>query len=98
MHFDVRHGNAWQIQLKRLPVRAVVEGDKHAKLSSRVEQSGTLRVFAHDARGPIGRDAVMAVSQTRPRFAVIISAIDVRFVIAEEPAIDGVVSTPSAMW
>ena len=66
MDFDVRDRHVWQVQLKRLPVRAVVERNKHAEFSAGVKQSFAIRILAHDARGPIGGNAVLAVSQPGP--------------------------------
>jgi hypothetical protein len=97
MHFDVRHGHVREIQLKRLPVRAVVKRDEHAKLRAGVQQSGTIRIFTDDARGPISGNAGLPVSQPGPCLPVIISAVDVGLVVAQQPAIDGVVGGTLAM-
>ena len=45
---DVAHGAVRQVQLERLPVLAVVEGDEDAGLGARVEQSAALGILAHD--------------------------------------------------
>src|ERR1043165_2761894 len=79
-------------------MRTGIERDKHAKLCSRVKQSFTIRILAHDARGPIGWDTVLAVSQPGPRRAVVVGAVDVRLIVAEQPTIDGEVSRAFAMW
>src|ERR1700755_546191 len=48
-----------EIQLERLPARAVVEGDVHARLRARVEQPAPRSVFAYDAReGAVGNARV----------------------------------------
>src|SRR2546428_2899358 len=91
MHFDVGHRHVWQIQLKRLPVRAIVERNEHSKFRSGVKQSFAVRIFADDARGPIRWDAVVSISQSRPGLTVIVGAINVWLIIAEEPTVHGVV-------
>src|SRR5215204_7667961 len=97
VYFDVGNWDVWQIQLKGLPVATVVERDKHAKLGAGIKQSFAIWIFAHNARGPVGRNTILAIRQTRPGFSIIVSAIDIRFVIAEQPAIDGKVCGPLSM-
>ncbi len=36
-----------QVQLQRLPMRAVIERNENAKLGARVKQAAFLRIFAH---------------------------------------------------
>src|SRR2546430_998830 len=97
MNFDVAYGNIRQVQLKRLPVSSVVEGNENAEFSSGVKQSLPIRIFAHDACRPIGGDAILAVGQTRPGLSVIISEINVRLIVAEQPTIHGEVRRAFAM-
>src|SRR5438445_5871073 len=92
MEFDITNGHVRQIQLERLPVRTVVEGDEDAEFRSRVEQTFAIWILTHDARGPIGRNAVLPVSQTRPGLSVVIRAINVWLVVAKQPTINGIVS------
>ena len=82
-------GVSGRFSWKRLPVRAVVEGDVHAELGAGVEQAGAVGIFAHHARRLVGGDAVLAVGEQRPRLAVVVGAVDVRREIAEQEAIDG---------
>ena len=88
MDLDVSDRHVWQVQLKRLPARTVVERNKHSKLSAGVKQSFTIRIFTHNARGPVSGNAILAVGQPGPCLAVIVGAVDVRLIIAEQPAID----------
>ena len=97
MNLDISNRHVWQVQLKRLPALPVIERDKHPEFSAGVEQSFTIRILAHDTRGPIRGNAVLAVSQPGPGVAVIVSEIDVRLIVAEQPAIDGVISRALAM-
>ena len=73
-----------QVQLERLPVRAVVERDEHAELGAGVQQALAIRILTHDARRPVRRNAVLAVGQPRPGLAVVVGAVDVRLVVAEQ--------------
>ena len=97
MKFDVGYGNVRQIQLKRLPVSAVIERNEDAELCARVKQSFAIGIFAHYARRPVGRNPILAVSQTLPGLAIIIGAINVRLIVAEQITIYGVVGRAFAM-
>src|SRR5258707_13979505 len=83
MHLDVRHRHIWEVQLKRLPVAAVVKREKDTEFRSGVKQPFPIWIFADYSRRPIRRDAVLAIGQPRPRLSVIIRAIEVRLIIAE---------------
>ena len=69
---DVGDRHVRQVQLERLPVRAVVERDEHPELGAGVEQPFAIGILAHDARRPVGRNAVLAVGQPRPGLAVVV--------------------------
>src|SRR5579884_1475484 len=53
LNHEIVDGNGGQVQLERLPGRAVVEGNSHARLCSREQQPAPLRVFANGARKDI---------------------------------------------
>src|SRR2546429_19608 len=95
--FDIANGHVWEIQLERLPVRAVVKRDENAEFRSGVEQTFAVWILTHDAGRPICRNAVLPISQTCPGLAVVIGAINVWLIVAKQPTIDGVVSRASAM-
>jgi hypothetical protein len=62
VNLDVAYRNVREIQLKRLPVCAVVERNEHPKLGSRVQQTFTRRILANDTRWPIDRNAIVSGS------------------------------------
>src|SRR5947199_10875418 len=81
---DVGDRRGRQIQLEGLPVCAVIERDVDPELGARIEQTGTVRVFAHYARGLVGSNSIFAVCEPLPRFAEVIGAVDVRREVAEQ--------------
>ena len=95
-HLDVVDRYDGHVQLKGLPVGAVVKRDEHPELSAGVQQSLAVRVLAYDTRRIVAADPVRAGRQARPALAVIVGSIDVRLEIAEEIAIDRVVGGASA--
>src|SRR5260370_33556574 len=97
MHLDVRHRHIWQIQLKRLPVAAVIERDEDAEFRSREEQSFAIGILANYSRGPIRRNAVPSVRQTRPGRPELVSPINVWLLIAEPTTIHGLLRRPLRM-
>src|SRR5262245_49278457 len=87
MHLDIGDRDIWQVQLKWLPVPAVVERDKHPELRPGVKQTLAIRIFAHHARRPIGRYPVLTISQPPPGLAIVVGLVDVRLVVSKQPAI-----------
>ncbi len=67
------HGR--QVQVERLPVVAVVEGDEHAALGAGIQQSPPLGILAHDAYEVVLRQIVVDLV---PVIAVIRHLVDVR--------------------
>ena len=45
-HYEVVNGRDGEVQLERLPVRAVIERNENAELCARVKQPSFLRIFA----------------------------------------------------
>ena len=70
-----RHG---EIELHRLPARAIVERNINAGFGSRVKQPALVRIFANHARE---RAIGNPVRDLLPRLAVVIRLVQVRFVI-----------------
>ena len=67
-----------QIQLHRLPVRAVIERNIDARLSSGVKQSALVRVFANHP----GESAVRnSIRNFLPGLAVVTGLVQIRFVV-----------------
>ena len=97
VEFDVGHGNVRQIQLKRLPMPAVIERDEHPEFRARVKQPFAIGIFAHHARRPIGWNSILAVSQTGPGLAIVVRAINVRLIIAEQITIRSVIGRAFAV-
>ena len=97
LHLDIGDRHVRQIQLKRLPMRAIVERNKHAEFRSGIKQSFAVRIFAHHACGPVGRNPVLSIRQSFPTLSIIIRAIQVRLVITQKPTVHGVVSRALAM-
>src|SRR5216684_5453187 len=77
---------------------AVVKGNVHAEFRTGIEQASTIGIFADYARGFISSNPILSVRKTRPRFAEIVGAINVRREIAQQVAIQGHVCSPSAVW
>ena len=71
----VPDGRDRQVRLEPLPVDTVVERDQNAAFRSAVQETATIRIFTHDTREFVDRDAV---GDARPRRAVILGAIQVR--------------------
>src|SRR5262249_55591711 len=67
------------------------------ELGAGVQQSLAVRILAHHAGRPILWDAVLAISQTLPRRAVVFRLVDVRLEIAEQVTIDRVVRAAFAV-
>ena len=83
---EIAHGSDGHVDLKRLPMVAVVEGNVDAQLGGGVEQAILLRVFLDGvdvgAVGDSGDDVL-------PGLAAVVGAIDVGRVVGEAMAIDG---------
>src|SRR5277367_795889 len=75
-----------QIQLQRLPVVAVFEGNVDRSFGAGVEQAFAHRVFANHVDGRVVRQTV---GDFRPRFAVIARAVNMRTQIVETETVDG---------
>src|SRR5947209_1338195 len=87
MELDVVDRNVRQVQIEGLPVRTVVERNEHSKLGAGVQQTLSVRVLANNTRRPVVRNTILAISQFRPRRAVVICLIDVWLEIAKQIAI-----------
>src|SRR5262245_49245022 len=92
MNLDIGNRNVWQIQLEWLPMTAVIERNEQAEFSTGVKQPLAVWILSDYSRRPISWYAVLPIGQSRPGIAVIVSAINVRFIVAEQPAVDGVIS------
>src|SRR3989475_4848626 len=73
MNVQVMNGDRGEIQLERLPVRAIVQGKVHPGLGSGKQQALALRVFAD---GPDIRTFRDAVGDQGPALAMIARAVD----------------------
>ena len=73
MNVQVMNGDRGEIQLERLPVRAIVQGKVHPGLGSGKQQALALRVFAD---GPDIRTFGDAIGDQGPALAIIARAVD----------------------
>ena len=85
VHGQIAHRSDGKIQLQRLPVVALVEGDFDAKLGAGVEELLLLRVFAH-CQDELGRfeprrDGI-------PALAIVARAIDIGGAVIEAMPLD----------
>src|ERR1019366_2770750 len=86
MHHHVAHGAGRHVQLERLPVAAVIEGDRHVALGGGVEQAAARGIFAYAVEvGGLGE----TIYGERPRLSVIARAVQVRQVVIQTVAIHG---------
>ena len=67
-----------KVELKRLPVPPVVEGDEDAELGPGVDQSSSLGILPNGADGIVGGDPVRPGRERLPRAPEIVRAEDVR--------------------
>src|SRR5579859_929149 len=74
LHYKVVNRHDGQVQLERLPVRAIIERDVYARLGSRVEQAAPRGVFADRTGEVVLGDAS---GDFRPARAVIVCLIQV---------------------
>ena len=74
-----------QVQLQRLPVRAIVGREVHSRLRARVEQALHLGVFAHRSHVSAGGNAVGDAS---PRLAEVVGLVDQRIEVVQLVAVD----------
>ena len=85
-HVDVADRAVGQVELQRLPVIAVVEGDEDAGLGPGVEEAAPDRILAHDvdeaARGNSRGDRA-------PALAAVARAVDVGRDVVEPVPVDG---------
>src|SRR6266566_6042628 len=85
MDRKVAHGRVRQIELQRLPIVSIVEGNIDGTFRSREEQALAHRIFAHHvARSAIGNP----FCDFRPRFSEIARAVNVRAQIIKPERID----------
>src|SRR6185437_7384676 len=83
---DVAHGGDGHVELERLPVVAVVEGDVDAELCGGVEEASLLRVFFDGVdEGAFGN----AVRDSSPGLASVVRAVDIGALVGEAMAVDG---------
>src|SRR5271165_301486 len=80
------HWSGWQVQFKRPPLGAVVEGNVDPVLGSRIEKSTLLRVFTNGTNETALRNAVV---QSCPGLAVVAGLIDVGTKIVVLMAVHG---------
>src|SRR5437588_8700221 len=85
MDGKVGHGGVRQVQLERLPIIAVIEGDIYRAFSSGKEQAFVPRIFAHDIAGSARWNTI---ADFYPGFAEIARAIDVGTQIVETERVD----------
>ena len=71
---EIAHRSMRQIQLQRLPLLPVVEGDPHRVLGGGVQQAAALRVLAHR----VHRGIRQRTGQRLPALAAVDGAINVR--------------------
>ncbi len=86
VHLDVAHGRHRQVELQRLPLRAVVVRDVHPLLGGGVKHAAARVVFADGVDEDVGGDAF---DDERPRLAAVVRAVDVRLRVVEAVAVDG---------
>src|SRR5712664_2054568 len=85
MNREIAHGRVRQIQLQRLPIATIVEGNVHGAFGTGVEQTFSRGIFAHHVAGAaIGN----SLGNFRPRFSEIARAVNVRAQIVEPERID----------
>src|ERR1019366_3935382 len=75
MHHQVAYRAGRHVQLERLPVAAVIQGERHVALGGGVEQAAAHGIFADAVEvGGLGE----AIYGERPRLSVIARAVQVR--------------------
>src|SRR5467141_3079378 len=85
MNREIAHRSVRQIQLQRLPIVSIVEGNVHGAFRSGEEQTLARRIFAHYVAGAaIGN----IFCDFRPRLAEIARAVNMRAQIVEPERID----------
>ena len=79
--FDGQIGDRYnrQIQLERLPVGAIVEGDVHPRFSTCVQQTCTFLISADNPRKMVVRNAI---GDFGPGFAVVFGVKQIRLVVS----------------
>src|SRR5690349_4163746 len=76
----IMNGNGWQVQLKGLPVCAIVEGNMNARLCSREKQPTAARVFADDTSEDI---FCKAVGDLGPGLPIVVSLVKIGVVVVQ---------------
>src|SRR5260370_29643834 len=85
MNGEVAHGGVGQVELQRLPVIAVIEGNKYRALRTRKKQPFALGILAHRVAGSASRNPN---SNFGPGFAEVASPVNVRAQIVQAKAVD----------
>src|SRR2546425_6233638 len=80
MNREIAHRRMRQIQLQRLPIVSIVEGNVNGAFRAGVEQTFSHRIFAHHVACAAIRNAFC---NFRPRFSEIARAVNVRAQIVE---------------
>ena len=91
---QIVHRRRRQIQLKRLPLRPIVERHVHPGLSPRIKQPALFRILAHHAHESIVWNSLR---QLRPRLAVVAGLVNVGMQIVELMPISRHVGRPRIM-
>src|SRR5580704_17191908 len=83
---DVANRGDGHVELKRLPMIAVIERDVDAQLGRSIEQAFLLGVFLDGVyKCAFGN----SIDRVLPRFAAVVCAVDVRAIVGEAMTIDG---------
>ena len=83
---QVGDGGHREVELERLPVRAVVEGDEHAVLGGGVEKPLPVGILPHRPYPLVGGDPVRPVGEQRPALPEVVGAEDVGPEVVEAEA------------
>ena len=83
MHHHIGDRRHRQVELQRLPVRPVIEGDVHAELRARIQQALSIRVLSSHPHEVVRGNTVAAVGEQLPALAVIVGAKDIRLEVIE---------------
>src|ERR1700686_1444283 len=78
MNCEIGDGSDREIELHRLPVRAIIERNVHTRLSAGIEQTTLGRIFADYARE---RALSNAVGDLLPGLAIVTRLVEIGFVV-----------------
>src|SRR6266446_7134732 len=84
MNYEVADRSRRQIHLQRLPMVAIVPGHIHSAFGSGKQQSLALNIFSHRVDWLI---VGQAAYDFLPRFAAVVSAVDIRMQVIEPEAV-----------